>query len=148
MPWHLARGFRRSETHFVYRNEYANGEVQVKSGTATSRKTWELDLSLIAIDLQELREYFENHQGSMIPFYFYDAGETGWSYPTGSRYDHARYDEDHYSSLDEGVTVTGRYCVRFDCPYNAVMGLGTLRGQVPIRLIELVADPVAELEAE
>ncbi len=81
-----------------------------------------MDLSLIAAHLTELRAYFEAHLGGTIPFYFYDVLDTV-----------------NYFYDSTGLSITGRYCVRFDSPYAATMGLGTLRGAVPIRLIELAA---------
>jgi len=87
LPWHLAAAFQQSRKYPILGNEYADGASQRSLLGETSRKQWEISLeNLEYYELEVLRNFFEDHHGSLIPFYMYDVFETvpKFSYPDGS----------------------------------------------------------------
>lgn len=110
LPVTLSSAFTRAQAYSIYANRYPNGESQRSLISATSRKVWDLTKTLNAADLTELRAFYEDHDGPLIPFNFHDPYEAG---------------------------ITGDYVVRFDGIWSQTVGLGELCGQSPIRLIEL-----------
>jgi phage-related protein len=125
LPWNLAASFARSETTEVQQNVYRGGEVQARRLVTNSRKAWEATFALTAVQLAELRQFYEDRQGPIEPFYFYDVTETE---PVNT------YDE-------TGTAAAGRYTVRFDCDWEQQTKVGSLRGLVTIRLIQLAPPP-------
>lgn len=118
-PWNLCVSFKRSQNFLLRMNAYRNGEEQRVNSVTTSRKAWELGQRLTAAQLGTLRSFFASRRG-VEAFYFYDVSET-----TAFAYDAT------------GISTTGRYAVRFEGPWEAVLNGGSLRGAVSCRLIEL-----------
>ncbi len=119
MPWSLCRSFQHSREFAVLVNEYKNGECQRGRLVETSRKRWSTTRSLTAAVLEEFRDFWNARRGPTEPFFVYDPWDTDpkFSYdPTGSE-------------------TVGRYCVRFDCPWEQTSGLGRL--EAPVIIIEL-----------
>lgn len=119
LPLSLCRSFVHSREWLVRENDYKNGESQRSALVETSRKSWKLSKRLTPAQLATLREFYEDLGGPHEPFYFYDVTETNPKYS---------YDE-------TGVEATGRYTVRFEGPWNQVVGLG--RSDAEVAIIQL-----------
>jgi hypothetical protein len=119
LPQSLCRAFVHSREYPVIDNEYRNGESQRSAQAATSRKKWTITKRLTPSQLATLRAFYDARNGSHEPFYFYDSYETN----------------PKFSCDPAGVTVTGRYTVRFNSDWSQSVGLG--RSDVEIELIEL-----------
>lgn len=97
MPLSLSMLFEQQRDFASRENEYALGEVQVRSMVTTSRKSWRLSKRLTPADYDTLLAFFHARGGPAQPFYFYDGTETSpkWGWDA------------------TGVSTTGRYMVRF-----------------------------------
>lgn len=119
LPAGLCRAFVHAREYPVLENEYRNGESQRLAMAATSRKKWQLSRRLAPSALQTLREFYDARKGAHEPFYFYDPYETN----------------PKFSHDPTGVTLTGRYTVRFNGEWNQSAGTG--RADASLELIEL-----------
>lgn len=119
MPQALCRSFRRSQQYGVLENRYTNGWRQARVETTTSRKTWELQESLTVAEIAAIETFYVEHIGDS--FLFYDLFET---------------DPLFTNDLD-GVSAIGQYKARFDSPFELTLGIGSLRGSLPLRIIEV-----------
>lgn len=120
-PQALTRRFVRSSAWLVRQNRYVDGTQQADSLVLTAREAWELECGLTAAQATALRGFYVDHNGPLIPFYFYDVNETSPLYkidPTGS-------------------STAGRYTVRFDGPWDQQIGGGSLRVGAGMRLIQV-----------
>ncbi len=108
MPWRLCKAFTHDREFAVEENEYRNGESQRGRLSDTSRKRWRLAQRLTPAELDELRDHFEARHGMLEPFYVYDVWET----------------DPKFSYDETGVSVTGRYTVRYDSPWQQAVGMG------------------------
>jgi hypothetical protein len=126
MPWNLAKDFARTNSFagMTVINDYNGGESQRRATVANVRRMWSATFRLTAEQLAALRGFYEDQDGGLRPFYFYDVTET----------EDFAYDE-------TGASATGRYTVRFDSDWQQEIGVGQLRGTVTIRLIELAPPP-------
>jgi hypothetical protein len=119
LPWSLCTAFSHSREYAVIENEYKNGESQRSKLVSTSRKRWTTARRLTPAILEDFRDFYDARKGPHEPFYFYDPWDTSpkFSYdPTGAQ-------------------TTGRYTVRFDCPWTQTVGMG--RADIQISLVEL-----------
>lgn len=119
LPWSLCRAFGHSREYPVIENEYRGGESQRENLASTSRKRWTLTRRLTPTALDTLRDFFDARKGGTEPFYFYDP----WDASPKFSYD------------PTGIATTGRYTVRFDCPWN--QSSFPARSDVRISLVEL-----------
>lgn len=119
MPFALAKLFRRQQVYAVLRNEYLDGEPQIGALTDTSRKAWELTVRVPRAEIAAFRAFYTARRGPLEPFYFYDLSETSPPFT---------YDE-------TGSSVSGRYTVRFDGPWDQTLDVGL--GEFSLRLIEV-----------
>jgi len=97
LPGVLYSAFTRSQEWPLNANQYRNGESQREILTGASRKSWEIGERLTPAQVATLAAFFASH-GLTTAFYFYDRWETSPQFS---------YDE-------TGVSLTGRYIVRFD----------------------------------
>jgi phage-related protein len=119
LPQSLCRAFVHTREYPVIDNEYRNGESQRSVQAATSRKKWNLTKRLTPAQLQALRNFYDDRNGTLEPFYFYDPYETN----------------PRFSWDAAGQSLTGRYTVRFNNDWSQSVGPG--RSDVQIELIEL-----------
>ena len=119
MPNGLSSAFVHTREYPVIDNEYRNGESQRSAQAATSRKKWNLTKRLTPAQLQALRNFYDDRNGTLEPFYFYDPYETNPKFTWDGT----------------GATVTGRYTVRFNTDWSQSVGPG--RSDVQLELIEL-----------
>jgi hypothetical protein len=98
MPWGLCLAFSQTHEHVVKLVEYPCGDFQSGLVFSTSRKSWKISRKLEASEFETLREFYEDCQGPIVPFYFYAPWETSPKFS--------------YDPL--GMATTGRYTVRFD----------------------------------
>jgi len=119
MPWSLSTAFVRSQEYPVLENEYRNGESQRSVYATNSRKRWRLAKRLTADQLADLRDFYDERNGPVESFYFYDPYETNPKFS----YDPA------------GQAVAGRYTVRFNCEWSQFLSPG--RAEVAIELVEV-----------
>ena len=122
MPYSLASAFQHSREWANDENVYRNGEIQVSTLVATSRKSWSLTKSLTTTELNALRTFYLARSGGVQEFWFYDAWET---VPPLSA---AGYDL-------TGSATAGRYAVRFEGTWQETHRLG--RHEVSINLVEV-----------
>ena len=119
MPARLSRVFAHAREYIVVENEYRNGESQRSRLVEASRKRWRLAKRLTPALLQQLRDFYDARLGAQEPFYFYDPYET----------------VPKFSHDPTGTATQGRYTVRFEGPWEQMVGMG--RGDVGISLVEL-----------
>lgn len=110
MPWTTASLFQQSRSLYVDTNVYPDGSMQTRLVNAplTSRKSWIVSPRCTAAQLTAIRNFYNASLGPTISFYFYDVYET---VPIFS------YD-------NTGVTITGRYIVRFRSSFTQVLQIG------------------------
>jgi hypothetical protein len=117
LPVSLCTAFSRSDTYPMTENMYPDGTSQRVLDAANSRKRWSLSKRLTPTQLSTLRAFYEARKGQTEAFYFYDPYETSPKFdqtPSGT---------------------TGRYTVRFDCPWEQWPGIA--RADVSLQLVEL-----------
>jgi hypothetical protein len=121
LPQRLARKFTRVENWLTQANRYPSGEQQAKSLVATPRWAFELECGLTAEEAAELRTFYEDHGGGMIPFYLYVPEEATprWTIDL------------------TGASASGRYTVHFIGAWDQTVGIGTLRVGAAIRMMQL-----------
>ena len=119
LPWGLCKAFARSHEWPVALNEYSSGEAQRWYLAGSTRLSWQLSRALTAANLTILLEFWQDRDGPMEPFYFYDPWDTS---PLFS------YDA-------TGVATAGRYTVRFDGSWESTTGIA--RSIVPLKLVQL-----------
>ncbi|HXP88838.1 MAG TPA: hypothetical protein VN841_29220 [Bryobacteraceae bacterium] len=86
----------------------------------SSVRTWKLARRLKAADLATLRMFFEQQQGGLIPFYFYNPFEPNPGSPIGSNYDAS------------GTAIQGRHTCVFRGNWTETIGLGRSDTQIEI----------------
>jgi hypothetical protein len=115
LPFALAAAFTEVVTWPVVASErYRDGRMQVRSDAALPRRSWALSRLLPYADWIELRDFWDDRKGAMLPFYFY---------PRRADYD------------PTGASPVGRHRVRFDAALSHEYRLG--RWPVSIRVIEI-----------
>ncbi|HWP83969.1 MAG TPA: hypothetical protein VNN17_02160 [Terriglobia bacterium] len=119
LPQSLSRAFAHAREYIVLENEYRNGESQRSRLVNTSRKRWRLAKRLTPALLQQLRDFYDARKGPEEPFYFYDPWDTA----------------PKFSHDPAGTATTGRYTVRFEGPWEQMVGMG--RADAEIALVEL-----------
>ena len=119
LPWSLCVSFGRSQSFTVLINVYRNGESQRSRLVDTSRKVWKTSRRLTPSQLLEFQNFYDACKGPLTPFYFYDPWET----------------TPKFSYDPTGVSVYGRYPVRFEGPWEQSVGLA--RADVEITLVQL-----------
>ena len=72
LPAGLAAAFSRVEEYPVVRNEYPSGDSQRSLLGDTSRPRWRLTRRLTAAAMSALRQFYEDRQGPLEPFFFDD----------------------------------------------------------------------------
>ena len=116
LPYFLCTGFTRSERWKSFVNGYANGEHEAAALVTNSRRSWDLNASLVGSALAALRDFFDARQGQAQSFYFYDLHE-------------GAYDA-------TGVASAGRYIVRFAGGWSHTWQSGRL--PATLALIEIL----------
>lgn len=86
----------------------------------TSVRTWKLSRRLNAAGLATLKAFFEQQQGGLIPFYFYNPFEPNPGMPAGSNYD------------PTGTGIQGRHTCVFRGAWTETVGLGRSDTQLEI----------------
>ena len=119
LPQSLCRAFVREQEYPFTANEYRNGESQRRVFATNSRKRWRMTKRLSPAELQALRDFYDARYGPTEPFYFYDP------YETNPKFSHDA----------SGVTIAGRYAVRFNTGWSQSCAPG--RADVDVELIEL-----------
>lgn len=117
MPGFLSSQFNLSSAFEVDINYYVDGSGQAKAMASTARKTWRATIPCSSTLLGALRDFWLARK-SCEPFYFYFWRETT---PLGS--------------VDlTGMSVVGRYVVKFNSPWAEEFTLG--RAAINVELIE------------
>ena len=119
LPQSLSRAFGHAREYIVIENEYRNGESQRSRLVETSRKRWRTARRLTPTLLDAFRDFYDARNGPQEPFYFYDPWDT----------------TPKFSHDPTGTATQGRYTVRFEGPWEQMVGMG--RGDVGISLVEL-----------
>ena len=77
LPWFLARSFERLDTFAVRGNVYANGEGQFVAEVEAPRAVFRFAHDrLTPGQIDELLQFYRDHNGPHGAFYFYDVNET------------------------------------------------------------------------
>lgn len=118
LPAGLCSAYSQSREWACDSNQYRSAEWQVRSRTATSRRTWRQSRRLTAAALVTLRNFYDSVGGPWKPFYFYDLQDQ-----PGGTYDAT------------GVATTSRYTVRFEGEWGQTMSLA--RGEAGLVLVEI-----------
>ena len=119
LPHSLSRAFGHAREYIVIENEYRNGESQRSRLVETSRKRWRTARRLMPTLLQAFRDFYDARKGPQEPFYFYDPWDT----------------TPKFSHDPTGTATQGRYTVRFEGPWEQMVGMG--RADAEISLVEL-----------
>lgn len=119
LPLSLSKAFAHSREFQVLDNEYRDGTSQRSKLSETSRKTWRIAKRLTPTVLATLRDFYDDLNGPHEPFFFYDP----WDVSPQFSYD------------PTGTSPTGRYTVRFEGPWEQMIGIG--RAEVNIAIVEL-----------
>lgn len=101
-------------------NDYPSGDHQGVSLVSTPRWAWDIEFACSEAQLAALNAFWDDHDGSMIPFHLYEGAEASplWSAdPTGE-------------------SVSGRYTARFDGEIVEGNPLGSLF-PVSLRMIQI-----------
>src|ERR1035438_1128965 len=98
MPQTLCTAFAEERALLQLQSQYHDGTTHRRQLAQTSRRTFKLAKRLAASDLATLKAFYDQQQGGMIPFFFYNPWD---GTPTGSNYDPA------------GNSTVGRYTVVF-----------------------------------
>lgn len=123
LPYSLSTKYKQTRQYALLENEYELGESQRSLQASTSRRRWERSVKLSYSDLETFRWFYDQHQGSLIPFYFYDSWETSPKFV---------YDP-------TGVATIGRYAVRFDSLWQQSSELSMT--DFDVALVELTEAP-------
>lgn len=107
LPATLSRAFVHAREYPVVVNEYRDGASQRSVQSSTSRKRWRLDKRLTVDELDDLVEFYLDHKGPTVPFYFYDPWETS----------------PKYSHDPSGAATEGRSTVRFEGGMAEAVGI-------------------------
>lgn len=123
LPQSLCTAFAEVRQVPFLESTYHDGAVQRVAQAATSRKQFRLVARLTAEALEELRAFYDEHDGGMTPFYFYDPYDVPAGDKIGSNYD------------PTGVSQVGRYTMRFEGGWSQTSGMA--RSEVNLTLVEL-----------
>jgi hypothetical protein len=116
MPNALCTAFSESRDYVELRAQYHDGTAERSQLAQTSRKTFKLAQRLTAARTAALKAFWDNQQGGVVPFLFYNLAE-------------GTYDA-------TGNSTQGRYTVVFRGNWSQTTGL--FRTDVPqIELIEV-----------
>jgi hypothetical protein len=115
LPAGAAAAFSRTREFAANINTYRGGEAQVGTLVLNERNRWQMTRRLAATEMETLRQFYLDHNGGHIAFWFYDQ-EEGPVDPTG-------------------VATLGRYPARFDGPFALAFGIG--RSTVPLAIAEV-----------
>lgn len=75
MPQTLCTAFQQRRERFTDVNQYNDGSRQALAIPNSSRKRWSLASRLKPVDLQTLRNFYDQQFGGLFEFYFYDLYE-------------------------------------------------------------------------
>ncbi len=121
LPASLCTAFTEKREWASRLNEYHDGSRQSASPVATSRKSWALKKRLSPSAIAALWNFWAANSHSA--FYFYNPFEPASGQAVGSNYDAT------------GVSLTGRYTVRFNGDWSQTTGLG--RADCTLELLEV-----------
>ena len=110
LPASLCTAFTEKREWASRLNEYHDGSRQSAALVATSRKAWALKKRLSPTVIATLGAFWTANQHTA--FYFYNPFEPASGQAVGSNYDAT------------GVSLTGRYTVRFNGDWNQSTGMG------------------------
>ena len=116
MPYALSVAFSESREFIQFQAQYHDATTERSQLAQTSRKTFKLAQRLTVARVTTLKAFWDNQQGGVVPFLFYNLAEGAYD-PTGN-------------------STQGRYTVVFRGNWSQTAGL--LRTDVPqIELIEV-----------
>lgn len=118
-PLILMSSFSQSREWFAFESRYKDGNRQVASLPATSRKRWVMQAKLTAAQQAALIAFYIARKGGTQEFLFYDLYETVPQFT---------YDE-------TGEALAGRYVVCFEG--NLQTSIGMARGSASLSLVEV-----------
>ncbi len=117
LPLSLSKAFVHTREIPTIVGLYKDGSSDRKFLAEDSRKRWKLSKRLPIDALEALRDFYDARKGSHQPFYFYDPYESNFTYdPTG-------------------VTLTGRYTVRFEGGWDQSSEIA--RSETGIALVQI-----------
>ena len=121
LPASLCTAFTEKRDWASRLNEYHDGSRQSAAQFATSRKAWTLKQRLSPTVVSALWTFWTANQHTA--FYFYNPFEPASGQAVGSNCDPA------------GMSLTGRYTVRFNGDWNQATGMG--RADCALELLEV-----------
>lgn len=118
LPAFLSTQFEEVREFLCDINEYPDGHSQRRALVTNSRRKWRARATLPAVDAIALRTFYLARRGTLEPFFFYFGRET----------------DPAFTHDPLGVSIFGRYKVKFDSPWSEELILG--RKPVSVELVE------------
>jgi len=103
MPHTLCTAFAESREYAQLQAQYHDGTTERSQLASTSRRTFKVSQRLTAGKTIALKAFWDNQQGGVVPFLFYNLAEGAYD-PTGN-------------------STQGRYTVVFRCNWAQTTGL-------------------------
>ena len=124
MPASLCTAFTEMREYAALQNEYHDGTLERGLLAQTSRRTFKLTKRLSATDLATLKSFWDQKDGGMVPFFFYNPFDVASGQQIGSNWD------------STGNSTQGRVTVVFRGNWSQSTGLA--RTDIPqIELAEV-----------